>query len=132
MENFTYEYSNEEPDYELIGGEKFFMAAAAPFVNHISTVTRLASVFTNYIDEKNIFARVLFDVDVYLSDEDHFRSDLSIICDFEKIKDGKRIYGAPDLIVEVLSESTMNNDIGQKKKCLRKIWSERILDCRSE
>ncbi len=136
MENLAYDYSNEEPDFEIIGGEKFIMAAAAPFVNHISTVNRLNYIFIGYIDEKNIDARVLFEADVHFSNEDHFRPDLSIICDLEKIKDGKRICGAPDLVVEVLSASTMKNDIGKKKNAYEKYgvkeywiidqWSQRI------
>ncbi|WP_263364190.1 Uma2 family endonuclease [Geobacillus zalihae] len=36
-------------------------------------------------------------------------SDLSIICDRTKLRQG-RCYGAPDLVVEVLSPSTAHND----------------------
>ena len=41
--------------------------------------------------------------------------DIKIVCDPNKTKDGKRIMGAPDLIVEVLSPKTQKNDIGYKK-----------------
>ena len=140
MENLAYDYMEEEnveePDYELIGGEKFIMAAAAPFVNHITIVSRMNYLFVRYIEEKNIEAIVMADADVYLSKEDHFRPDLSVVCDLSTVKNGKKVYGVPDLVVEVLSESTMKNDIGPKKSAYEKNgvkeywiidqWSKRI------
>ena len=51
---------------------------------------------------------------VHLTDEDKFVPDVMVVCDRNKIKpDG--IYGAPDLVVEVLSPSTAKNDKGYKK-----------------
>ena len=116
MENLPYDYVTEdEPDFEIIGGERVFMAAAAPFVNHITIISRLVAIFVNYIDEHNLEAIVMPDADVYLSEKEHYRPDLSIICDLSMVKNGKRVHGVPDLVVEVLSESTMNKDIGSKK-----------------
>ncbi|MBR1728998.1 MAG: Uma2 family endonuclease [Selenomonadaceae bacterium] len=137
MENLSYGYElNEDPDFEIIGGEKFIMAAAAPFVNHITIISRLNHIFVQYIDEKNINAIVVADADVYLSNEDHFRPDLSIVCNLETVKNGKKVYGVPDLVVEVLSDSTMKNDLGLKKSAYEKNgvkeywiidqWSRRI------
>ena len=140
MENLAYDlstdYFEEEPDYELIGGEKFIMAAAAPFINHITVVSRLVTIFVNYIDEHNINAIAIPDADVYLSETDHYRPDLSVVCDLLMIKNGKKVHGAPDLVVEVLSESTMNNDLGPKKLAYERCgvkeywivdqWSKRI------
>ena len=112
------------------------MAAAAPFVNHITIISRLNHIFVQYIDEKNINAIVVADADVYLSNEDHFRPDLSIVCNLETVKNGKKVYGVPDLVVEVLSDSTMKNDLGLKKSAYEKNgvkeywiidqWSRRI------
>ena len=140
MENLAYDYSVdtlvEEPDYELIGGEKFIMAAAAPFVNHITVISRLNYIFVRYIEENEIDAVVVADADVYLSEEDHFRPDLSVVCNLNFVKSGKKVYGVPDLVVEVLSESTMKNDLGKKKDAYEKNgvkeywiidqWSKRI------
>ena len=140
VENLAYDYLpeelEEEPDYELIGGKKFVMAAAAPFVNHISIISRLNHIFVQYIDEKNLEAIVLADADVYLSETEHYRPDLSVICDLSMVKNGKKVFGAPDLVVEVLSESTMDNDLGPKKLTYEKCgvkeywiidqWSKRI------
>ena len=139
MDNLAYDYvedSYDEPDYELIGGEKFIMAAAAPNINHITITSRLSYMFIHYIEENNINAFVMADADVYLSDKDHYRPDLSIICDLSTVKNGKKVYGVPDLDVEVLSESTMKNDIGKKKDAYEECgvkeywivdqWSRRI------
>ncbi len=141
MEELAYNYADYaeedlEEDYELIGGEKFIMAAAAPFVNHITVISRLVIIFGNYIDKNNINAIVVADADVYLSEKDHFRPDLSVVCDLNSVKTGKKVYGVPDLVVEVLSESTMKNDLGKKKDAYEKNgvkeywiidqWSKRI------
>ena len=139
MDNLAYDYvedSYDEPDYELIGGEKFIMAAAAPNINHLTITSRLSYMFIHYIEENNINAFVMADADVYLSDKDHYRPDLSIICDLSTVKNGKKVYGVPDLVVEVLSESTMKNDIGKKKDAYEECgvkeywivdqWSRRI------
>ena len=49
-----------------------------------------------------------------MSDEDYYIPDFMVVCDPDKIQpDG--VHGAPDLVVEVLSPSTMNNDLGRKK-----------------
>jgi Uma2 family endonuclease len=65
-------------------------------------------------------------VDLYLTDKDRFIPDMMVVCNRDIIKrDG--IYGAPDLVVEVLSFSTRNYDRGHKKdtyeRCgVREYW----------
>jgi Uma2 family endonuclease len=65
-------------------------------------------------------------VDVHLTEKDIFVPDMMVVCEREKIKyDG--VYGAPDLVVEVLSPSTAKRDKGYKKdvyeKCgVREYW----------
>ena len=125
MDNLAYDYTadgvHDELDYELIGGNKFFMAAAAPFINHITVVNRISRVFCNYVEDKNNKIFVMTEVDVYLSDSHHYRPDLVVLCDLDKISSGgERIYGAPDLVVEVLSKRTMYNVIGPKKAAYEK------------
>ncbi|MBR1858865.1 MAG: Uma2 family endonuclease [Selenomonadaceae bacterium] len=138
-ENLAYDYDQyaDEPDYELIGGEKFFMAAAAPRISHGTIVGKLYFTFTNYIIKNNVEAAVFGDnTDVYLSDEYHCKPDLSVICNLKLIENDKYIDGVPDLIIEVLSESTMKNDLGVKKDAYEKHgvkeywivdpWSQRV------
>ena len=63
---------------------------------------------------------------VFLMEQDHFVPDMMVVCDLNKIKpDG--VHGAPDLVVEILSPSTMRNDRTRKKevyaKCgVREYW----------
>ena len=59
----------------------------------------------------------LDNVDVHLSDEDTFIPDLSIVLkDREQILTGRKgIFGAPDMVVEVLSYSTRKKDLTIKK-----------------
>ena len=104
-------------DYEIIGGEKVYMAAVAPNISHGIIVSRINTIFNVYIDENDIDAFVLADnADVYLSDKSHVKPDVSVIIRKPNaINTEKVIKGAPDLVVEVLSESTKKYDIGGKK-----------------
>ena len=50
-----------------------------------------------------------------MTEEDRFVPDVMVVCDRDKIRrDG--VHGAPDLVVEVLSPSTMRNDRMHKKE----------------
>ena len=127
MENTAYDYiplgreliGGEwvgEVDYEIIGGEKVYMAPA-PNISHGIIVVRICSAFVDYIEKNNLDAFALADnADVYLADGSHFRPDVSVIIRKPSaINKEKHIEGAPDLVVEVLSESTKKNDVGKKK-----------------
>ena len=135
VSDLAYKYQNEDdecdyeivggivhgkPRYEIIGGEKFIMSPA-PNLTHATIITRLVTMFANYIDENDIKAEVYSDnTDLFLSEEAHYMPDVSVVCNPAIIANGKKILGAPDLIVEVLSESTKKNDLGQKKDVYEK------------
>lgn len=54
-------------------------------------------------------------MDLFLDNENRYVPDVMIVCDRKKIKyDG--VHGAPDLVVEVLSPSTAQNDRGTKMR----------------
>ena len=127
MENTAYDYMPQgreliggewvgEIDYEIIGGKKIYMVPT-PNISHGIIVSRLVTMFNVYIWEHNIDAFTLADnADVYLADGSHFRPDVSVLIRKPKaINKEKFINGAPDLVVEVLSESTKKNDVGKKK-----------------
>ena len=127
MENTAYDYMPQgreliggewvgEIDYEIIGGKKVYMVPT-PNISHGIIVSRLVTMFNVYIWEHNIDAFTLADnADVYLADGSHFRPDVSVLIRKPKaINKEKFIDGAPDLVVEVLSESTKKNDVGKKK-----------------
>lgn len=113
----------EEPREELIGGQIVAMAPAS--TNHTFTSGNIYRIFANYLHGKKCVP-ISDGSTVYLTDSDHFVPDMMVICDPDKIKaDG--VYGAPDLVVEVLSPSTARNDKTHKKdvyaKCgVREYW----------
>ena len=122
-ENLAYKYEEEILE-ELIDGQVVAMAPS-PTVDHHQIAFNIASIFSAYLKGKK--CRAFGDgVDLYLTEKDRFIPDGMVVCDPDKIKpDG--IHGAPDLVVEVLSPSTMRNDRTYKKdayaRCgVREYW----------
>ena len=103
------------PSYEIIGGENFM--SPAPNLDHSDIIMRLANVFSNYFLEHKSGYVYPDDVDVHFSDGSLYKPDLVVVLKSnEKILAGrKNIYGAPDMVVEVLSYSTRNKDLTIKK-----------------
>ena len=108
---------------ELINGDIVMMAPAA--VNHVLVGGNIYRIFANFLQGKSCVP-IGDGVLVYFTEQDHFSPDFMVVCDRQIIKpDG--IYGAPDLVVEILSPSTAKNDRGHKKeiyeKCgVREYW----------
>lgn len=96
---------------ELIDGKIVMMAPAA--VNHNFVAANIYSIFDNYLRGKHCIP-FTDGTKVYLTEKDHFIPDMMVVCNHDKIKwDG--VYGAPDLVVEVLSPSTAKDDKKHKK-----------------
>ena len=103
----------EEWREELIGGEVVAMAPATPQHNYIAG--NIHYVFKHYIRQKKGKCIPFQDgTAVRLSEENSFIPDFMVVCDRSKISTN-RVYGAPDLAVEVLSPSTAKNDKWHKK-----------------
>ena len=106
-------FFREHRKYEIHDGKIYYMAGAA--TGHGDAVMNISTLFKNFLKGKK--CRV-FNESVNVTLKRNFRKflpDVKIVCDPGKIKkDG--IYGAPDLIVEVLSPSTQENDRGYKFK----------------
>ncbi len=103
----------EEFREELIGGKVTAMSPR-PMYNHNHIAFNIAVLFSNYLRGKPCTA-IPDGTDLYLTEEDRFVPDVMVVCDRDKIRrDG--VHGAPDLVVEVLSPSTMRNDRMRKKK----------------
>ena len=122
MENLNYDdymaggfIDVEEPRYEIIEGVKMFISPSPNF-GHGSIVSNLVTIFNNYFWNHKSAGRVIGDnIDVHLPDGNLFMPDLTVVCDLNIIKLNDTIYGVPDLVVEILSRSTMNKDLGAKK-----------------
>ena len=137
MENLGYDdYQMEDQiPYEIIEGVKTFMVPS-PTYEHGSIVSNLVTIFNSYFWSNSV-GRVFGDnIDVHLPDGNLVMPDLTVICDLNVLKRQGTIYGVPDLVVEVLSRSTMKNDIGIKKSIYERNgikeywiidqWSKRI------
>jgi len=102
---------------EIINGETIMMSPR-PTVNHNRVITNLAVLFDRYLDGKKC-THFTDGVDVHLDEKNRVIPDSMIICNQDIIKrDG--VYGAPDLMVEVLSPSTARHDKIRKKSLYEK------------
>ena len=103
----------EKPRYEIINGKVVMMASSSP--NHNRIAGSIHNMFYNYL--KNSACEVFQDnTDLFLGEDNReFKPDMMVVCDPEKIRGDKGIFGAPDLIVEVLSPRTARYDRGAKK-----------------
>lgn len=122
--NTNLAYQDEEfQRSELIGGKVVMMSPAA--TNHVLISGNICYLFANYLAGKP-YTPILGGLTVYLTDKDHFVPDFMVVCDRDKLK-GDGVHGAPDLVVEVLSPSTVKRDRTHKKdvygKCgVREYW----------
>ena len=103
------------PSYEIIGGEKIMSPAAN--LTHSGIIMRLGMIIGNYLVEHKSGYIFSDDVDVYFSDGTLYKPDLVVVLkENEKILNWtSNIYGAPDMVVEVLSKSTKKKDLTIKK-----------------
>ena len=108
----------EETRLELIDGIIYDMAA--PTITHQIIVTNLTAAFFNYVSRKKGKCIVVSSPGTRLDcdNKTEVQPDVSITCDRAKIKNG-RIFGAPDLIVEIVSPSNRTHDTVRKLKKYR-------------
>ena len=102
----------EEDDFELIHGRAVMMSPR-PSVDHNRVVSNLNRIFQVYLRGKRCEA-FSDGVEVHFDEANVFVPDAMIVCNRDIIR-RKGIFGAPDLVVEVLSPHTAKNDRGDKK-----------------
>ena len=112
-ETYTYEdYLSWDDDerYELIDGIVYMMAA--PSIAHQAILSELLGTIWSFLKGKpcKVFAAP-FDVRLFpeedLSDTTVVQPDIVVVCDPSKLSDGKACRGAPDLVIEILSDSSV-------------------------
>lgn len=109
-DNLAYQ---ECPRTELINGVPISMSPRPAF-NHNRVAFRIAHLFEAHLDGR-ICTVIADGTDLYLTEKNHFVPDMMVVCDRSKIQwDG--VHGSPDLVVEVLSPSTAQNDRLYKKQ----------------
>lgn len=115
---WTYEdYFKLEDDkrYEIIKGELIEMPAFS--TSHQSIVKRLLKLMDDFVEEQKTGEVFVSPVDVILSEENVVQPDLVFVSkENSKIIKDRGIFGAPDLVVEVISPSTLKKDTEDKKK----------------
>ena len=100
----------ESPKYELVCGEEVLMAPAG--TGHNCVGGNLYAMIHTYLRGKK--CRVFYETMVVLDEKNRLIPDLMVVCDRSKIQ-REAVYGAPDLVVEILSPSTRKRDLGVKK-----------------
>jgi Uma2 family endonuclease len=101
--------------------ETLFMSPA-PSVNHQGLVLKLSSQLYFYCEEDNKLGRVFASpIDVYLDAKNAFQPDIVFTSNKSNdlIKEDG-IYGAPDLVIEVLTPGTTKSDFTKKKPAYEK------------
>lgn len=107
---------DEKHRYELIEGVPYLLAS--PSVAHQRIVGNIYFALKNAIKECNVFVSpldVLFieDNESEMDSRNVVQSDVFVVCDENKIKE-KYCFGAPDIIIEVVSPSTASKDAIEK------------------
>lgn len=106
---------NDGKRYEIIDGELF--VTPAPMTPHQRVVTRLTSYLFAFLEVHPLGEVFVSPYDVVFSRFDVVEPDLLYISkDRAGIITRKNVQGAPDLVVEVLSENTANIDRTTKLK----------------
>lgn len=109
-----YEAFPPEERVELIDGRIFFMEA--PTVKHQMILMRLSLLFQRFAEINDRDCKVIMSpLDVQLDKDDYtiIQPDLVVICD-HSVLTRKRVIGAPDFVIEVLSPSTRQKDLMEK------------------
>ena len=114
MNGLAYTYDDDVVT-ELIDG--VIVAMSSPTLKHNVAVFAITKIFDSYLKGKS--CQVIQAFNVNLTKKDRLVPDVLVVCNKEIVKDDA-VYGAPDLVVEVLSPTTEKRDRGYKKKLYEK------------
>ena len=113
----------DQPRVELIDGQLFVMTA--PNVIHQRISADIHFALKNYIDKTGKPCLALAaPTDVQLDADDDttiVQPDVLVVCDEKKLENPKRIVGAPEFVVEILSPSNREHDLVRKRKKYEKV-----------
>lgn len=119
---FTYQDYAQLPDdkrYELIEGE--FFLVPAPYLYHQRILRRFAMAISTYVEDRQLGEVFFAPCDVVLSDINVVQPDLIFVSrERMAILTEANIQGSPDLVVEILSVSTKQRDLGIKRNLYAK------------
>lgn len=115
---WTYEEFARLPDdgnrYEVIAGELY--VTPAPRTAHQEVLTRLIETMGPFV-RRNRLGRLLPGTDVLFDEGDYLEPDLVFVRQQRKeLVRPRGIEGAPDLVIEILSDTTAGRDRGIKRE----------------
>ena len=123
--DFTYkDYKKWPEDFrlELIDGMVYLMASGDDW--HQWLTPELARQIGNQLAGKKCLLYTEFDVRLFYeedeSDKTIVQPDILVVCDQAKLAGGHGVKGAPDFIIEILSEFNAGFDLIDKKKIYEK------------
>ena len=115
--NLTYaDYAKlpEGAPYQLIGGQ--LVHEPSPTVKHQSISGNLYDLVRSFVLPRKLGIVLYSPIDVYLEEHETYQPDIVFISNERRaIVAEKRIEGAPDLVVEIISPSTSRYDLGEKR-----------------
>lgn len=121
-QRYTYEDYCRLPEgspYQLIGGELVMTPSPTPYHQMVSM--KLELKMAGFVLEKGLGIVLYAPVDVYLEETETYQPDILYISNERlSIIEEKRINGAPDLVVEILSPGTGYYDLRVKYKVYEK------------
>ncbi|MCL2169820.1 MAG: Uma2 family endonuclease [Defluviitaleaceae bacterium] len=132
MTNVALDYPcdlEDERPIEIVNGVEIPKMAARP--EHQNVVLGMIRVFDQHLRKGP--CRLYFDTFVHLTPKEKYCPDFLIVCDHSKVVPGKGVFGAPDLVAEVLSPRTSKRDKGHKKDVYEKLGVQEywIVDIKS-
>ncbi len=105
----------EDKRYEILDGELFLIPA--PFIRHQRISMRLEIALSLHVASRNLGEILHAPCDVILSNEDILQPDVLFVRkEHSGIIGEANITGAPDLVIEILSEGTRRKDMELKRK----------------
>jgi Uma2 family endonuclease len=109
-----YEKLPEGAPYQLIKGELVMSPSPTPYHQRLSK--RIGYILYRFAEKENKLGEVFYaPIDIYLEDTEVYQPDIIFISKENlKIIGEKRIEGAPDLVVEVISPSSAYYDLRYK------------------
>lgn len=115
---YTYEDYEKLPEgapYQLIGGELIMTLSPVPYHQIISR--RIEFELLKFVEDRKLGEVIDAPMDVYLSETETYQPDIIFISNERmNIIGEKKIEAAPDLVIEILSESTAYYDLRHKKR----------------
>ncbi|MBI5789066.1 MAG: Uma2 family endonuclease [Candidatus Schekmanbacteria bacterium] len=118
QKKYTYQDYLKTPDdmrYELIEGD--LIMTPAPYIRHQRISSNLFFKMRDFTSTNNLGEVFYAPCDVYLDDENVVQPDILFVSKERlEIITEKNIQGAPDLVVEIVSEGNAYRDTIQKKR----------------